>query len=137
MSILSQKNELLKKKFINNISFVDLAFKNNQEIALYKGEALENAVLMWLMSSPGDYYDKPKKGGPLRDISLGSLMSPDNIRGFENQFIGEFEEVFGDKFSIIAIELTPDLRNKKFSLHLVVFDVLSKTYSDLNINLKD
>jgi len=138
-SVLRGKNELLQKKFINNISFVDLNFKyiHGGDISLYKGDALENAVLLWLTSGPYDYYDNPGKGGPLDKISVGTLMSPESITGFENRFIAEFDEVFGDKFTLVQVSLKPDLKHKKFKLYIIVFDILSKAYSEFNINLRE
>jgi hypothetical protein len=142
MSIIANRIEELKRKFLTVTEYVDLYFRGiyvdpssgEPLIAVSRDKALENSVKIWMLSRKGDYYREPFKGGVL-DLLLGTPLDESRSEEIKSAITSKFQEDFSlVELKDLFIEIDYEVRVWKVGYSIL--DILNKRLVEFNINVQ-
>ena len=105
-------------------AYSDIRFDGIKDdtINISNGQALVQNFKIWLLSSPNDYWRNDEKGGILYKHLVKKPMNEDNARLAESMIKAEANRYFPN-IIIEELNITPDLRSRRWLVNLVVIDI--------------
>lgn len=97
-------------------------------------EAVKNKVMLWLVSSYGDYVREPEKGGPLENL-LGKTLSDTNKEMIERSLSIAFTDFFQGDLTLAGATVTPDVTNKRWKIRLLVNDPVRRELFEIAVGV--
>ncbi len=96
--------------------------------------AVKNKVMLWLVSSYGDYVREPDKGGPLENL-LGKTLTTANKERIERSLTVAFTDFFLGDLELAGIDVSIDATNKMWKIRLIVSDPVRRELFDLAVGV--
>lgn len=137
--ISEAQNRLLKDTAQYLINGTDLNLEgstlSNQEPFVLDGTAaLQNKVILWLLSTNGDYIREPEKSGPLYAV-LGRPLNEDTAEDIQTSIRLGFENMFSVEFSLIDVRVVPDPQARRWVIGIDALDRISREYFDIALGV--
>lgn len=109
---------------------------NGKVKELWNKDALDNAIKLWIISSNGELYRNPRKGGYVVPY-LSKPMSDDNRDMITFQIKRGLEEDFVPYFIVSTVDVKPNYENKRWDIYIEGYSPNYKEFTQLNISIKN
>lgn len=109
---------------------------NGKVKELWNKDALDNAIKLWIISSNGELYRNPKKGGYVVPY-LSKPMSDDTRDMITFQIKRGLEEDFVPYFIVSTVDVKPNYENKRWDIYIEGYSPNYKEFTQLNISIKN
>jgi len=118
-----------------DLSYKGFSLSNQAEPFVLNGTAaIRNKVMLWLVSSRGDYVREPDKGGPLGAL-IGKTFTEDNQKFIERSLTMAFSDFFQGDLSLIKVTAEPDIGNRRWKIKLIVNDPIRRELFDIAVGV--
>lgn len=97
-------------------------------------EAIKNKVMLWLVSSYGDYVREPEKGGPLENL-LGRTLTEENASFIRSSMGILFATFFQGDLNLMEAIVEPDKQNRRWKITLLVQDPVRRELFDIAVGV--
>jgi len=127
---LSLQSQIYDSDLIGSINV------NGKVKELWNKDALDNAIKLWIISSNGELYRNPKKGGYVVPY-LSKPMSDDTRDMITFQIKRGLEEDFVPYFIVSTVDVKPNYENKRWDIYIEGYSPNYKEFTQLNISIKN
>jgi len=127
---LSLQSQIYDSDLIGSINV------NGKVKELWNKDALDNAIKLWIISSNGELYRNPRKGGYVVPY-LSKPMSDDNRDMITFQIKRGLEEDFVPYFIVSTVDVKPNYENKRWDIYIEGYSPNYKEFTQLNISIKN
>jgi hypothetical protein len=98
-------------------------------------DAIRNKVMLWLVSSNGDYVREPEKGGPLVNL-IGRALNEQNAIAIKQMMTSFFEDTFNIDLNLVGLTVTPNAEKRRWELVFSISDPIRRELFDIAIGVK-
>jgi len=140
-------SEVQSRNFSQHIEFLingrDLSYKGFSlmdahnaisDFSLTGLDASKNRVMLWLISSPGDFVREPWKGGPLEAL-LGTPLTQERASIIQKSIQLAFSEFFEGDLSLAYVTVTPDTNLRRWIVTLAIDDSIRKEFFTISVGV--
>lgn len=121
-----------------DLSYRGFSLKDDLPITAFSlqgTEAVKNKVMLWLISTYGDYVREPDKGGPLENL-IGRTFTEENKKIVERSLSVAFTDFFQEDLELIAAVVTMDVDSKRWVIKIIVRDPIRRELFDIAVGVR-
>jgi len=113
---------------------LEVSAQDGSAFSLEGTEAIKNKVMLWMVSSYGDYVREPYKGGPLHNL-IGRTMTDENAIEIIASISSAFQSFFANDLVLINVDATPDKVNRRWKIRVLVRDPIRRELFDIAVGV--
>ncbi len=129
-------DQLINNKTIFDYPAIKIKDSNRKLKTLLSSEALENAMLIWMTSSQGDYIRAPLKGGYILPY-LCKTMTDERGNDIADAIFSGLKDDFEVALFIEEIRVVPDYKNRIWEITIKGYSPDIKDNFDLQTRLRN